>query len=81
MFAADVGAGERQIVAQEVAEQQARLDAALIFLAVRRQCDVVKSMSIARPLVSCLQCAFGEYARDMALIIRRGVNTAAGVNH
>src|ERR1700688_1978559 len=38
-------------------------------------------MSIARPLVSCLQCAFGEYARDMALIIRRRLHAAAGIDH
>ncbi len=41
VLAADMGTGQRQIVAEEIAEQHARFDAALIFLAVHRKRDVV----------------------------------------
>jgi hypothetical protein len=37
-------------------------------------------MSIARPLVGCLQGALGKNAGDMALIIRGGVNAATGID-
>ena len=36
VLAADMGAGQRQVVANKVAQQQARFDAALIFRAVYR---------------------------------------------
>jgi len=40
-----------------------------------------ESVSIAHPPVGCPQGALGENARDMALIIRRGVNAATGFDH
>ncbi len=41
VLAADMGAGQRQIVTQKIAEQQARFDKTLIFDAVHRERDVV----------------------------------------
>src|SRR5258707_2976286 len=40
-----------------------------------------KSVSIARPLVGRPQCALGENAGDMALIVRRGMNAATRIDH
>ena len=56
VLAADMRAGEQQIVAQEIAEQQPRLDAAPVRRAVHRDGDVVRvgigaSVRTLRPLV------------------------------
>jgi hypothetical protein len=41
MFAAYVRAGEQQIVAQEVAQQQSRFNTALVLRTVDRNCNLV----------------------------------------
>jgi hypothetical protein len=57
MLAADMGACERQIVAQEIAEQHARFDAAPILHAVHPNRDIVVVSVRHRALAGLLSSA------------------------
>ena len=84
VLAADVGAGQAQVVAQEVGEQQARLDLPLVGPAVDRDGDLVEAVmphaSPLRPGDGPAQGPAGEHARQVPFEVGRGVDVARRVH-
>ena len=66
MLATDMGAGEQQVVAQEIAQQQPAFDLPAVLRAVHRDGDVVHFGTHAAPR-----------ARSLALVRARVVSTPA----